>query len=139
MHASKTSSSGSAELLYDADCGVCKFLVARILDWDRAARLHPVELQSARAVELLPGLSNEERMRSFHLVEPDGTVHSAGDGLARLADYLPGLPRALGRGYWLVAGNRDKLGKLVPAKAKRQAERKIRARQKGSDPLGNGL
>ena len=131
MPASKTSSSGSAELLYDADCGVCKFLVARILDWDRAHRLHPLKLQDPRAAELLPGLTPEERMRSFHLVEPDGTVHSAEAGLAKLSDYLPGLPRFLGRGYWLVAGNRTKLGKLVPAAAKRQAERRIADRSEG--------
>lgn len=100
-------------------------IVARILDWDRAGRLRPVALQDPRAADLLPQLSEEERMASSHLVEADGSVHSAERGLAKLADYLPGFPRALGRGYWLVAGNRDKLGRLVPASVRRQAERRI--------------
>jgi len=127
----KSSSSASPDertwVLYDADCGVCKLIVARILDLDRRKRLRPLKLQDPKAAELLPGMTEEERMQSFHLVEPDGTVHSAGDGLAKLGDYLPGVPGFLGPLYWPVAGNRDKLGKLIPAAVKRQAERRIAA------------
>jgi predicted DCC family thiol-disulfide oxidoreductase YuxK len=126
---SKTSSSGSAErwILYDADCGVCKVILARVLELDRAGRYRPLALQDPRAAELLPGLGEEERMGSFHIVDADGTVHSAGDGLAELVpllDRAPGLARRL---YWLVAGNRGALGKLMPAAAKRQAQRRIDA------------
>lgn len=128
MPGSKTSSSGSAEawLLYDADCGVCKFIVARVLELARG-RYRPLALQDPRAAELLPGLSEEERMESFHIVEPDGTVLSAGEGLAALLPPLGRSPRMASRAYWLVAGNRDKLGKLIPAAAKRQAQRRIDA------------
>ena len=67
-----TSSSGSADqawLLYDADCGLCKFVVARVLELDPAP-FRPLALQDPRAAELLPGLSEDERMRSFHVVSP---------------------------------------------------------------------
>ena len=131
MHASRTSSSGSAEqawLLYDADCGLCKFVAARVLELDRGHRYRPLALQDPRAAELLPGMSEAERMESFHVVGPDGTVHSAGDGLAELVPPLRRFPRASGRLYWLVAGNRNRLGKLIPGSARRQASRRIAAR-----------
>ena len=131
MHGSKTSSSASANeawLLYDADCGLCKFVVARVLELDRARRFRPLALQDPRAAELLPGMDEGERMRSFHLVERDGTVHSAGDGLAALVPPLRRAPRLSSRLYSLVAGNRDRLGRLIPDGARRQATRRIASR-----------
>ena len=67
-------------------------------------------------------------MVSFHVVDRDGTVHSAGEGLAALFLPLQRSPRLASKLYWLVAGNRDRLGKLIPAAARRQADRRIRAR-----------
>ena len=125
-----TSSSGSAEprwLLYDADCGVCKFILARVIELDRGGRYRPLALQDPRAAELLPGLTEDERMQSFHIVDADGTVHSAGDGLAELIPLLDRAPGLASRAYWLVAGNRSRLGRLVPAAAKKQAQRRIDA------------
>ncbi len=102
-----------------------------VLAADRRQRLRPLALQSAEAAELLPGMSEEQRMASFHLVEPDGTVHSAGAALARLAAYLPAggslaaamqrRPRATERGYRLVADHRTRLGPLIPGVVKRRA------------------
>ena len=130
MPASTRSNSGSADwLLYDADCGLCKFVVARVLEVNRHVR--PVALQDPLAAELLPGLGTEERMRSFHLVDSTGRVHSAGDGLAQLIPLLRRFPRLADRLYWLVAGNRDRLGKLIPDFARRQADGRIRARSDG--------
>jgi predicted DCC family thiol-disulfide oxidoreductase YuxK len=129
-----TSSSSSADeawLLYDADCGLCKFVVARVLELDRGRRLRPLALQDPRAAELLPGMSAEERLRSFHLVDAAGSVHSAGDGLAALFPSLRRSPRLAGRLYGLVAGNRDRLGRFIPSFARRQADRRIAARADG--------
>jgi predicted DCC family thiol-disulfide oxidoreductase YuxK len=129
-----TSSSGSADeawLLYDADCGLCKFVVARVLELDRRRRLTPVPLQDPRAAQLLPGMGREERMESFHIVESNGTVRSAGDGLAALLPPLWRYPRLSSRLYRLVADNRDRLGKLIPDAARRQADRRIRSRAHG--------
>jgi predicted DCC family thiol-disulfide oxidoreductase YuxK len=126
---SKTSSNASAEpwLLYDADCGICKFIVARVLEL-RPGRYRPLAIQDPRSAELLPDLTPDERLRSFHIVRPDGTVRSAGEGLAELIGPLKPFPGAASRLYWLVAGNRDKLGKLIPQAARRQAQRRIDAR-----------
>ena len=51
-------------VLYDADCGFCKWALAGVLRWDRAGRLRPIALQRPEADELLAELSGEERMRS---------------------------------------------------------------------------
>lgn len=101
-------------------------MVARVLELNH--RLRPVALQDPRAAELLPGMSSEERMRSFHLVDASGRVHSAGDGLAELLPVLRRFPRLADRLYWLVAGNRDRLGPLIPGFARRQANRRIASR-----------
>jgi predicted DCC family thiol-disulfide oxidoreductase YuxK len=114
-----------AWLLYDADCGLCKFAVARVLELDRRHRFRPLALQDPRAAELLPGMTEEERMASFHIVEADGSIDSAGEGLEALFPPLKRVPRLASRGYWLGANNRDRLGKLIPDAARRQAERRI--------------
>ena len=115
---------------------MCKFILARVLELDRSGRYRPLALQDPRAAELLPGLTEEERMQSFHIVEPDGTVRSAGEGLAALIPGLDRFPGLASRGYWLVAGNRSTLGRLIPKAARRQAERRIaaEARSRGSGP-----
>jgi predicted DCC family thiol-disulfide oxidoreductase YuxK len=126
-----SSSDASAKpwLLYDADCGLCKVILARVLELDRG-KYRPLALQDPRAAELLPGLDEEERLQSFHIVDPDGTIHSAGDGLAALIPGLDRFPGLAERAYWLVAGNRTKIGKLIPDVARRQARRRIAERER---------
>jgi predicted DCC family thiol-disulfide oxidoreductase YuxK len=134
MPESKTSSTAAARpgLLYDADCGVCKFIVARVLELDRG-RYRPLAIQDARSADLLPDTTEEERLRSFHIVDPDGTVHSAGDGLALLIPPLRRAPKLASRAYWLVANNRTRLGKLLPDAARRQARRRIDEESRSRD------
>ena len=130
-------SADQAVLLYDRDCGLCRTVLGGILALDRRRRLRPVALQSPEAVELLPGLTEEERMASFHLVEGN-RVHSAGEALSRLMSYLPaGAPvgarmgRAPGpteRAYRLIADNRSRIGPLIPDAVKRRATTLIDAR-----------
>jgi predicted DCC family thiol-disulfide oxidoreductase YuxK len=125
-------------VLYDADCGFCKYLLARLLQWDLRRRLTPLALGTAEADRLLPDLSPEQRMASWHLVAPDGTRTSAGAALAVLAKLLPGgaLPAAgLGlvpglseRGYSWVAGHRTQLSRLVPGRFKERANEQIARR-----------
>jgi predicted DCC family thiol-disulfide oxidoreductase YuxK len=102
-----------------------------VLVLDRRRALRPVALQDAQAAELLPGFGEDERMASFHLVEAGGGVHSAGEALSRLMNFLPGgrvfaaitrrWPAATERAYRLVADNRDRLGPLIPGALKQRA------------------
>jgi predicted DCC family thiol-disulfide oxidoreductase YuxK len=132
----------AATLLYDSDCGFCRWSLGKVLAWDRRGRLRPVSLQSNQAERLLAGMPEEERMASWHLVGDDGQVRSAGAGIAPLLRLLPGgaplavaaarAPRAMERGYRLIAGHRSLWGKLVTDGAKRRADRRIAERLRRS-------
>ena len=125
-------------LIYDRDCGLCRTIVACALGLDRRRRLRPLALQSGEAERLLPGMTDEQRMGSFHIVAPGGRVSSAGRGLAELAVLLPGLGplgRALHarpvfseRAYRLVADHRDAIGPWIPDRIKDAATRTIDSR-----------
>ena len=127
-----------ATVLYDADCGVCVWLMGKVLAWDRRGRLRPVALVAPQAEPLVGDLGEEERMASWHIVVADGSRASAGRGLAPLLRRLPGgrplaalaerFPRVADRGYWAVAGRRSALGRLVTAGAKRRAQERIERR-----------
>jgi predicted DCC family thiol-disulfide oxidoreductase YuxK len=77
----------------------------------------------------------EERLASWHLVDGDGEVRSAGAAFPGLFRLLAGgaplaaltsrIPRATDRAYRWVAGNRSRWGKLVTDGAKRRADRRI--------------
>jgi predicted DCC family thiol-disulfide oxidoreductase YuxK len=126
-----------AVLLYDHDCGLCRWALAKVLAWDRHTRIRPVPIASAEGASLLSTLSEEERMRSWHLVA-GGERWSAGAALPPLVRLLPGgrplariaaaAPRLTERTYLLVATNRSRLGRLVTARAKRRADARIAAR-----------
>ena len=121
-------------ILYDPDCGFCRVLLAVVLRWDRHGRLRPVALGSEEADALLHGMPEEERMASWHLVEPGG-VHSGGAAFAPVLARLPGgrplawlsarFPRGSERAYRLVADHRSLFGRVLPAAARRWADRVI--------------
>ncbi|MFI4990819.1 MAG: DCC1-like thiol-disulfide oxidoreductase family protein [Solirubrobacterales bacterium] len=127
-------------VLYDADCGFCKWLLAWLLRWDGAGRLRPLALQRAEADELLAELAPEQRAASWHLISPGGSRASAGAAAAPLLRLLPGghavallptrLPGLTERGYRQVAAHRSRLSKLVPARAKLRAGERIRLRER---------
>jgi len=112
-----------ATVLYDEDCGFCKWSLDKILAWDRSHRLRPVAIQSDEGQILLASVPAERRLDSWHLVEPSGAVRSAGDAAAPLFDLMPGgrplaglaraLPSPTERAYRAVAGNRDHLARLL--------------------------
>jgi len=126
-------------VLYDADCGLCKWLLAGLLRWDRTRRLRPVPLDGTQAETLLSDLDPGERMASWHLIGPGGERRSAGAALAPLVAMLPGgrapsamlarFPAVTGRGYRWVADNRGRLSSLVPARSKERAARLVASRE----------
>lgn len=128
-------------LLYDRDCGFCRWCVAKVLAWDRGRNLRPLALQDPEAERLLAGMPGEARMASWHLVDEEGRVSSAGRGFAPLLRELPGgrpladvaerVPGPLDRAYRFVADRRGTLGPLLSDGAKRRADRRIAARRAG--------
>jgi predicted DCC family thiol-disulfide oxidoreductase YuxK len=116
-----------AVLLYDGDCGFCRWTARQLLAWDRHQALRAIAIQSRDADALLANVPPHRRLESWHLVTPDGRVFSAGDAVAPLARLLPlgrplgaiasTFPRATGRVYRAIARNRGRLGSLVGARA----------------------
>src|SRR5205823_11507574 len=110
-------------VLYDRDCGFCRWSIGRLLAWDRAGRLRPVAIQSAEGQRLLGDLTTEERLATAHAVDAARRRASGGDALAPIAAVLPsGAPlAALGRrapaltraNYRAVAGRRSLFGRLI--------------------------
>ena len=58
-------------LLYDEDCGFCRWSLDKILAWDRAKRVRPVAIQSEEGSRLLAPIAPEARLESWHLVSND--------------------------------------------------------------------
>lgn len=122
-------------VLYDRDCGFCRWSLAVVLRADRRRRLRPVALQAPEADKLLADLPKVKRMASWHLVSPAGVRESAGAALPTLLGLLPGgrrpgaglarIPELDERAYRWVAGHRSQLGRLIPAGAKRRADELI--------------
>jgi predicted DCC family thiol-disulfide oxidoreductase YuxK len=110
-------------LLYDNDCGFCRWMLARVTAWDRRGLVRPVALQDPRADDLLGVMDEDRKMGSWHVITAAGSVHSGGSGVAPLMDVLPGgaplaalarrFPRATDRLYRLAADNRGLLGRSL--------------------------
>ena len=158
-----------AIVIYDADCGFCRWSLALLLSADRKhsergrpsppqlpvrcggpaapGALRPLPLGTAEADYLLHDLTPEERNGSWHLViDPPGTEQlsfdppgparfSAGAAFVpvlrllprghRLAFLVARIPGLSERGYRWVAEHRGPLGRLVPGRARRWADRVI--------------
>ncbi len=127
-------------VLYDGDCGLCKWLLAWLLRWDREGRLRPIALQRPEADVLLTDLDPAERMASWHLVSPGGKRVSAGPALPTLLGLLPGgrlpaavfgrFPRLTNAGYRWVATHRVGISRFVPGGSKRRAADLVRERER---------
>jgi predicted DCC family thiol-disulfide oxidoreductase YuxK len=127
-------------LLYDAECGFCKWSLSVVLKLDRRRRLSPLSLQSAEANQLLADLSPAERNASWHLLSPDGRRWSAGAAAPPLLRLLPGgrpparlldaAPAMTERVYAFVAEHRSVLGRALPARSKERAAARIDAIQR---------
>lgn len=114
-------------LLYDADCGFCRWGIDKLLRWDKRGHLRAITIQSAEGSELLKDLPLEKRLESWHLIDADGAHYAAGDAAVPLAKLLPyaaplgwiarAFPGMTNRIYFWVARNRDKLGARLGAEA----------------------
>jgi predicted DCC family thiol-disulfide oxidoreductase YuxK len=120
-------------VFYDDDCGFCRWTLAWALVRDRRGVLTAEPIQSEAGERLLGDLSEEERVRSAHVVHDDGRRTSGGAAVRDVLAAVPagrGLARVLGLSprateiaYRFVADQRTHISKLVPADAKRRADR----------------
>ncbi|TMK36842.1 MAG: DUF393 domain-containing protein [Actinobacteria bacterium] len=110
-------------VLYDGDCGFCRWSAGKLRAWDTRGRLTFTPIQSAEGAELLQPLSVAERLESMHAVTPDGRVWSGGQAARVILAELPGgrnlssiaatFPGATEWLYRLVARHRDRIGRLL--------------------------
>ncbi len=129
---------GRPIVLYDSDCGFCRWSLAKLLAWDRRGRLRPVAIESTEGARLLSDLSPDQRLASWHFVGGGGARESGGTAAPPLLRELPlgrplaaileRFPGATEHAYAWVVRQRGSLGKLIPAGAKRRAEARIRRR-----------
>jgi predicted DCC family thiol-disulfide oxidoreductase YuxK len=133
-------------LLYDPDCGFCRWSLAWVLRADRDNRVRPVPLGSPESDALLADLTPEERMRSWHLIAPDGRRWSAGYAAPPLLRLLPGgkvpatvlaaAPEITDRAYRFVADHRSTFSKLIPERGKHRADERIAAEGRRTPAAG---
>ncbi len=125
-------------MLYDADCGFCRWSLSWVLRADSRGAVRPLKLATPEADALLSDLTPEQRMSSWHLVAPDGERQSAGAAAPPLLRQLPGgripaelldaAPALTERAYRWVANHRSTLSKLIPEKSKRRADELVAER-----------
>jgi predicted DCC family thiol-disulfide oxidoreductase YuxK len=114
-----------AVLLYDDGCRLCRFAARSVLRLDREETLAVLPLHDPEAARLLEPLPADERLASWRLVRPGGSLVGYGAGvvplarslrltrpLGRVLEAMP--PRLLEAQYELIARNRRRLGRLVP-------------------------
>ncbi|HWF32878.1 MAG TPA: DCC1-like thiol-disulfide oxidoreductase family protein [Solirubrobacteraceae bacterium] len=129
-------------VLYDDDCGFCRWSVAWALRHDDGDRLVAVPIQSPLGAELLADLDADERLRSAHVIDEHGARRSAGAAAAEVLSALAPT-RALGRLakrapaptsllYDFVASHRHGIGRLVGQRARRHADELLDARSVSS-------
>jgi predicted DCC family thiol-disulfide oxidoreductase YuxK len=92
-----------------------------------------VAIQSPKGEQLLAGMTEDERLASWHLVLPSGEVRSGGAAAEPLARLLPcgrplaaafaTFPSATDRAYRWVADHRSALARLVRADRDRPLRR----------------
>ncbi|HEY6398892.1 MAG TPA: DCC1-like thiol-disulfide oxidoreductase family protein [Solirubrobacteraceae bacterium] len=126
-------------VLYDSDCGFCRWSLGLLLRCDRSRRIRPVALGTPAADALLHDMPEEQRAASWHLVSPSGERASGGAAAPPLLRLLPGgripaavlasAPRLTERAYRWIAGHRSSLSRAIPSSAKRRADVEIALRE----------
>jgi predicted DCC family thiol-disulfide oxidoreductase YuxK len=114
-----------AVVLYDEDCGFCRWSADLLRRWDRAGALGFASIQSSDA--LLGSIAPADRLRSMHVVDESGRIWSGGRALTRTAERLPGgrlaasvgdrAPALADRVYGWAARHRTQLGSLLGTEA----------------------
>jgi predicted DCC family thiol-disulfide oxidoreductase YuxK len=115
-------------VLYDDDCGFCRWTLHWALDRDERRALTPVAIGSEEGERLLADLDPAARLASMHVVHGDGRRESGGAALRAVLASLPSTraaarlaaasPAATDVLYAFVARHRARAGRLVGASAR---------------------
>ena len=112
-------------LLYDGECRLCRFAARCVVRLDRRHEVAFLPLQDDAASGLLAALPENERLETWRIAQPDGSLTGYGAGVADLLDAMR-LTRTAGRVlglvpdpalealYRAIARNRGSLGRFVP-------------------------
>jgi predicted DCC family thiol-disulfide oxidoreductase YuxK len=119
-------------VLYDEDCGFCRWTVAWALKRDRDRALEIAPIQSAAGEQLLADLAPAERLRAAHVVNDDGRRESGGAAVREVLNALPSahpLARlaSIPIVYRLAARHRSRISRLVPRRSKLKADQLLGA------------
>jgi predicted DCC family thiol-disulfide oxidoreductase YuxK len=114
-------------VLYDEDCGFCRWSADKLKAWDARRRLTFAAIQSAQGAEVLHAVPEAQRLDSMHALTPDGRVWSGGQAVRVILAELPGgsilasiaaaSPGATALTYRLVSRHRERLGRMLGQRA----------------------
>jgi predicted DCC family thiol-disulfide oxidoreductase YuxK len=127
-------------VLYDADCGFCRWSLAKLLAWDRRRVLRPVPIDSREGERLLADMPAAQRLSSWHFVDSTGRRQSGGVAAVPLLRELPGggpaaaavlarFPKATERSYRWISEHRDVLARPLSDASRRRADARIERRR----------
>jgi predicted DCC family thiol-disulfide oxidoreductase YuxK len=124
-------------VLYDADCGFCRWSMAWAMRRDHRHLLVSVPIQSPLGSELLVDVVPSDRLRSAHIVRDDGCRRSGGAAVADVLSVLPptralgrlahSLPRTTALLYGVLAARRQSFGGLIGQQARQRADDLLQA------------
>jgi predicted DCC family thiol-disulfide oxidoreductase YuxK len=116
-----------ATVLYDEDCGFCRWSADRMRAWDRHGRLAFAAIQGAEGARLLASMDPTARLASWHVVSSGGEVRSAGAAVPGVLRRLPGgtplaalgdtFPHTTERLYRWTVHHRAQLGRMLGRRA----------------------
>jgi predicted DCC family thiol-disulfide oxidoreductase YuxK len=119
-------------VLYDADCGFCRWAMAWAVGRDDRHVLVTVPIQSPLGCELLVEVPPSERLRAAHAIAADGSLYSGGAAAAQVLSVLAptralghlatSLPRFTALLYGVTAARRATFGRLLPSQARQRAD-----------------
>ena len=114
-------------VLYDEDCGFCRWSADRLRAWDRAGSVAFRSIRAAERAGMLDHVDPVDRYASWHVITPDGRIWSGGAAVPPLTRRLPGgralaaiaeaFPDGTERLYRFVARHRDRFGAALGQRA----------------------
>lgn len=119
-------------VLYDSDCGFCRWAMAWAVGRDDRHVLVTVPIQSPLGGELLVEVRPSERLRAAHAINGDGSLYSGGAAAAQVLSVLAPtralgqlatrLPRVTALLYGFIAARRTTFGRFAGPQARQRAD-----------------